>query len=705
MTDQYGHLTDQEILDAAGIGGQPGTGAPAAVPNDAFAHIPDSALLQATAEIPKTGGEAETRQGRLGTEFKAPSGQWRAEPTMQDAIMAQIPFASDVAGLADMIAGGKYSEGRNDFWAANERYKQQHPILDRAAQVLGTVTSMGTAPGAGLAEAGGGAALEAAAPAAGGNLLAQSARSAAVAAPIAGAYGFGTSSGDLPGRLRDAEIAAVTGGALGAAAPTIARGIGAATDQVSKMLGVANPSDVASSELSKALTRDKLTPEDLSSNLAIAPEKPLTIADVAGSPKSATSRLARTVLDMPGDASSQAQEFLTNRDLGTPISGPYDMMREGGAADRIVGDLRKAFGNDDAFKTTLDLVDQRNQASTPLFDAFRAEPPTPARQIQPFMTSPTFKQALTRARNQLLDEGQDPMTDLIDFNDAGDPVRIKNGAFSPDILSRIKQGIDDVWLSAKSGANPDPGEIRTANMLRSRFLDFMKAKYPDTYPQALQAYSGPSQSIDAIQRGLDIFKTAPHDLPKLLASAAPEDRDMIRLGVKQALIGKVQNTADGANEVRAMFGKPALRNAISSVFDNPQDLQQLSQSLGLENRMFQTSQLAGGSRTAQSLADQGDLGTEMAKSAVEAVPHAIGGNIHGAAMRMIAPLWNRYGRGLNEQAMSQLGDMLFNPETAQKTIEMLKSLPADQQRQALARALSITPPLRNALAIGAGESQ
>lgn len=460
---------------------------------------------------------------------------------------------------------------------------------------------------------------------------------------------------------------------------------GAAPDAISSVasvgrnaLGLYDPANRANSIIASKLTADKIDPAEINQTLAANPDKPLTIADMGGP---ATQRIARASLDVPSDGSASATQMLQDRDAGQGVNGPYDMFKQGGTADRVVDNIKTALGSDDAFKTSVDLMAKQQQDAGPLYDAFRAQPPVPARQVQTFMSSPTFRGAVSRANTAILDEGGKPLTDLITFNEAGDPISVKGGAFPPDTLDRIKQGLDDSWLSAK--ASGDAGAARTANTLRSRYLQFLDTKYPDTYPQARQAFAGPAVSLDALKQGAEIFKTAPQDVASTLQALPPESQPMFRIGVQQALISKVQNTADGANEVRALFGNPAKRDSIAAAFDNPSALNQLSQNLGVENRMFQTKGLLGGSRTAPSALDQADLAKPGLGEFGDAAAHAAGGNFIGAGMKMLSPLFSRLGGAPNEETSSLLAQKLLNPNAQQnaQTMALVQALMGQAPKQ------------------------
>lgn len=716
MADDLSHFTDEELSAAAGM-------APAqqAAPVGGSLHQFTDEELHAAAgggEIPKPAEKLP--EGA----WRAPSGNIMPEPGFQDAVMAQIPFAGDLAGAADAGVkkagslftgkptdfGADYESGRKDFWAQNERYKQDHPILDKVAQVTGTVAGMGSAPAAAPVEAGAEQAINAAAPV-GGSLLARSARSAAVAAPIGAAYGFGTSDRNLEGRLGDAALGGLTGGLAGAAVPAVTQGAGMLFDKVANRIGMASPEAVANSSVYKALVgRDSLVPEALQQTLAQFPDKPVTVADLAGDKNSATMRLARSVLDRPGEGSATVNKILSERDLGTPVNGPYDMFTQGGAADRITGDIKTALGSDDAFKTSQDLLAQRSTASAPLYQkAFDVGPKWTPR-LQQFLNDPVMRSGLNKGiqiqRLESVADGVpfDPKAyGITGFNEAGDPII--SGTPNMRLLDAGKRGLDAIIGENRNDLTGKLSDFgRAVNRFRGSYVNHLDELNPH-YAAARSAFSGPSASLDALNLGQKIFTTAPDQIPGALSSLSPENQNMFRIGVQKALIGKVQNTTDGANEVRALFGKPSLRNAISAAFEDPAALKKLSQSLGIENRMVQTNQLGAGSRTLPSAMDQHDLAGEMIHATGNAASHGVGHNPIGAAMQFVTPFIKRIGSGINEEASSRIANMLLNPEQAGPTLQMLQSLPADTQRQLLAKALMVTPAVTRASGISAGEAQ
>lgn len=475
----------------------------------------------------------------------------------------------------------------------------------------------------------------------------------------------------------DSKIAPVIGALVAGGAPDVAR---LGTSLTRNALGAYDPGQRAAQIMAKDLATDKVDPSAAEATMAANPDKPLTIADMGGT---AVQRRMRTALDTPGEKSAQATQMLQDRDLGVGQRGPFDLFKSGGAADRVIADTKKALGGDDAFKTAEDLVAQRKTQADPLYEAFRQNPPIDTNELKPFMRAPAFRSAVARANASKLNELGEPLTDLIAFNEAGDPVRIANGAIPPDTLDRIKQGVDDTWLAAK--ASGDAGAARTANILRDRYVGFLDSKYPNSYAAARLAYSGPSASLSALQQGAEIFNTAPQAVKQTLSTLAPEDRDLFRIGVQQALVAKVKSTSDGANEVRGILGSPAKRESVAAAFQNPQALDALANGLGLENRMFATkANTLGNSNTAPRLMDQAENGLTMEEVGHSAA-HAAGGNWPGAAMKLIQPTINRLFQGANRETMGELAHLGLNPDLSQ-----------NQAKLALIRALMNQPAQQSA---------
>ena len=125
------------------------------------------------------------------------------------------------------------------------------------------------------------------------------------------------------------------------------------------------------------------------------------------------------------------------------------------------------------------LTAARSSAADDAYAAFRQQPPIAADKLFPFMSSPTFRNAIKAANGAVLDEGGEPLSGYVRFNEAGDPIELTNAAVPPDVLDRIRQ-----QLGANVGQAAQGPAQRTASMLANRFDQFLQDQYPatDTYP-------------------------------------------------------------------------------------------------------------------------------------------------------------------------------------------------------------------------------
>jgi hypothetical protein len=78
-----------------------------------------------------------------------------------------------------------------------------------------------------------------------------------------------------------------------------------------------------------------------------------------------------------------------------------------------------------------------------------------------------------------------------DFNPAGDPVYRQSQVPTPDLLDRTKRqlSIKANQANSNSGVGRDPDTAASLTNQVQQMADFTKNLYPNTYPQALDAYA------------------------------------------------------------------------------------------------------------------------------------------------------------------------------------------------------------------------
>lgn len=165
-----------------------------------------------------------------------------------------------------------------------------------------------------------------------------------------------------------------------------------------------------------------------------------------------------------------------------------------------------------AFRDFLDqlkghLESSREAGAAPFYNRFRAEPlmdPPEAlsaagRAARWPLGLPDVGSAMGRAgRNMVGDTGgaraaNNPyggptaMKDWTDFNTAGDPIYKQSEVPTPDLLDRTKRQLNIKATQASAGLDSDTAASRMNQA--HQVTGFIKGQYPDTYPQALDAYA------------------------------------------------------------------------------------------------------------------------------------------------------------------------------------------------------------------------
>jgi hypothetical protein len=110
--------------------------------------------------------------------------------------------------------------------------------------------------------------------------------------------------------------------------------------------------------------------------------------------------------------------------------------------------------------------------------------------------------AVRPANGAVLDEGGAPLNDYWTFNEAGDPIPLKNAALPPDVLDRIRSKLgENVGVAGQQGQSA----ATTAKKLADRFDTFLQNEHPATvsYP----GYATIRDEFKANSRPLDPLST------------------------------------------------------------------------------------------------------------------------------------------------------------------------------------------------------
>lgn len=488
--------------------------------------------------------------------------------------------------------GTTYADQLAAVRGQQDQFAEAHPVVSTGAEIAGGVAS---------SLAGGAALGLKAAP----SLLGRIGQGAAVGAGEGALYGYGSGEGGVGDRLAEAGQGALFGGAVGAAAPAVIAGVGAALDPVTgtlaSMRSGASPTR-ASQAIDTALQRSGRSVQQIDDAIraAQAAGQPYTLADALGySGQRALSGAVRT----PGEARQQIVEFLASRQSGQGLR-INNMLDDALNAPRggVTG-----FAGQTAAQADEALRAARSAQAGTLYDAARqGAGPVDVRgviaalddRLGPISAAPVsgdgIDAAFSQIRNRLavpdakLPEGATAV-ELSDFN---------------RVLG-VKQDVQDmIGKAVRAGENNRAREL--GEIVRQ--LDSALEASSGGYRAANDTFKRASQVIDQIPAGQAAAGRGRfEDVNQAYAALSPEQQAAFRVGMSDKLMQNIDAAADGADKARPLSGT-GMREKLEVMADDPQALADF---LRRENDMFATRNAAvGGSATAQNLADSEAMSSE-----------------------------------------------------------------------------------------------
>lgn len=368
-------------------------------------------------------------------------------------------------------------------------------------------------------------------------------------------------------------------------------------DYVAEKGGSKAPEHPAVQEIMRRLTQDVKgggpTAQDMLDLQALTPEKPLTLADLAGdNVRGLAGKLARA----PGESKAIMSKNMLERDKG--------------ASPRVQGDINDALGQKSAYEAKATLDQARSAAAAPLYEEFKAHPPMnpdemlPEGRIGSLLSRPSMKVGIANAIKIAQEKGVDTHTLGVTLNEAGEPIFLKTPTW--ETVDFIKAGLDDVvetYRDKTSGKLVLDRYGRAANDTRSDFLRAADSMNPK-YKAARDSWAGPSQSRDAIAWGRDFARMEPEEIADRVSRMSPNDKEFARLGVAQTLRKMVMKTGRSGDESRKIAGNEYIQRQLRPFFDDQQAYDKFTRSIDAEGRMFKTNyDVFGNSKTAERAAE------------------------------------------------------------------------------------------------------
>lgn len=491
-------------------------------------------------------------------------------------------------------------------------------------------------------------------------LAAAAAKSGATGAALGAAYGFGgTDDSSLGQDLAATGVGAAAGGVAGAALP-VGLGIAAAPFRMgARAVTAFGKSGVDSSAgriLSGATTSaPKFEPAPL-------PGMDLTTGQASNDPgllwlERSTRQATPQGAQLSADATSANNTAIRTGigQLGNADADAGARMRDAvmaaqqpdSSATQVLNLAKSHLGGTGFYDTANALNTVRKGQSAPLYEAAMNNGPVISDRVNQFVADPILKQGIGQGlqiqRLESLAKGVpfDPKDyGITSFNEAGDPVI--SGVPNMRLLDAGKKGLDNI---VEGYRNPITGKLAldqygsAVNDVRANYVKALDDANP-AYKAARAAWSGPSQSLDALNAGRNIFNPDSELTSQKISSLSPGDLDYHNIGVMRAIEDVANNSANGGASLNNLLAKPNVQQKLTAAFGSPEGFQQFRQ------------------RSAEILNPQTDIGkvTAMNNAGAFSLPTS------GVADQFI-----RTGKGAPEAFQSYLNSIEVRPGQAPVT--------------------------------------
>jgi hypothetical protein len=380
------------------------------------------------------------------------------------------------------------------------------------------------------------------------------------------------------------------------------------------------------------------------------PDKPLTLADLGGPEVRA---LAGRVARGPGDGRAVMTNFLNERDRG--------------AGARLAGDVDREIQRKSAYEQGKALDRSRKIAAQPLYDGAYAHPPINPDEMQGngrigrLMNRPSFRAGMQNAIKISAEEGVPLKTLGIDLDAQGVPFFTEVPTWRT--LDYVKRGMDDVIEEFRSDVT---GRLkldtygRAANNTRTDFRDTLR-DLNGPYAAALDAYSGPSTSLDALHAGQDFLLRSPEEIADRIGRFGAGDREFFKIGAADTLRTRMEKKGVTADEAKAIVNSPYMARQLRPLFESDAAFKRFTNAVQAEAKMYATRfDVLGGSQTAARRGEDTSPDLEALVQIGRGALHAKTGNLP-AAMQSLWRGAKAWKSGRDPAVNAGIADILTHP--------------------------------------------
>ncbi len=474
---------------------------------------------------------------------------------------------------------------------------------------------------------------------------------ASTAGTLARMGGLGALTGGVAGagaaeegdRLSGGASGAVLGTALGVGIPAVMRGASGASAWLRDRL---NPSDsvVASRAAEKmlaAMDESGVAPRQL---LSTAQEDAARkIPSVVANADNSLSDLAEAVAQRTGKGARKIEETLVAQRLGSK--------------ERAYEQTTKALKPGNYYDDLQSLQDEMKTLAGPAYTQAYSHGVVTDPKVLDFMKLPQFQQGAAEAQKLLAAEGR-----TVDMTKP-----------TVEVLDQVKRGLDALIEKETdniTGKTTSLGRVYTQK--KNEFLKALDAAVPD-YELARGIYAGGAELKDAMNKGLNQFKTMDHEqVAKMVAGMKDPEKQAFRTGVARDIYSKIMDPSGNFNAAQRVFGSPETQQKLRPLFNNDSEFKLFKAAMERESQLFnQSNKILGGSQTGKRMQMRDAL--EDGSGIGEAIGHAVTGGFKQGLTGMVMGAL-RKGQ-MTEKTASKLADMLMakDPHEVAAVVKLLES--------------------------------
>jgi hypothetical protein len=489
-------------------------------------------------------------------------------------------------------------------------------------------------------------------------------------AAAGGVAGFGEGEGLLD-RLGGAGTGAGIGGVVGPVAGLGINMINRLGGRLFRGLGFGDKEAQAERQVTRALQRDKVggtrdanaVIDEAERRSVAAGDQPVAPVDLGGRN---TINLGKTVANTPGEAAEVADKFVEGRRFARP--------------DRLSEASDAAFGGGsgtDIPETLVSLRAQRSAAREHYDRAFKIQPTTDEYgQVARWVDDPIGQDAMQRGlRLAELEHLRDgtvfrPQDYGVTRGEGGKFVPVEGETPKMRLLDAVKQGYD---LIVEGFRDPTSGRLNLDRY--GQLVNENRAAYRDTltglfhpYKRALEAWSGPSAQMDAIDAGKKMLTTN-RDVVADRMTRPVDERTGYRLGAGRGVSDSFSDPARAPGRARNLLEDRNMQARLASVLE-PEELSVfngvLKREVDMQNVEKAVSPRAG-SQTYPLQAGAEDMARGAPGPIMTGISQALGGHwLQGAGTIGRDVVQRRLGQGINPAMSDALANKLFTTDPAER---------------------------------------